>query len=505
MNTGLFRKSVSTDSTIGPLPKCTLSGGKAENKTQNKLFILAGVVALAGVAVLLTLHYGEQLENNWSSLKHSPFVLGLQLLVMVNIAVFIWRVLLVLNHKKVAVCADHELLSCTVVIPAYNEGRQVLNSLRSVAKSNFPKNKLQIVCVDDGSRDDTWRWMQKGRRELGPIVQLVRQPVNKGKRHALYEGFKRATGQVWITIDSDSEVEPMALRQMVSSFCRNQRVGAVAGNVRVLNKAEGAIPRMLDVVFTFSFDFNRQAQGQVNTVMCTPGALSGYRREAAEPVLDQWLRQRFMGREANIGEDRAMTNLILSQGWLTHFQGEAVVFTNVPTRYTNLCKMYLRWARSNIRESIAMTRFIFGKVRPEPMSGARINLAMELTRLVMAEVFKVMIIWGIAAVPLLFGYNLIIGALISGLIPATVHRLRHGGWDFLWAFPYVCFSLFALSWISLYALLTPHRNSWLTRTLTAPQQNPVLQLLPRPLEQLAGTNMMRPGKQRALRQLHSTR
>ncbi len=504
MNTGLFRKSVATDSPTGPLPDSTLSEGKADNNSQNKLVILAGVIVLAAVAILLTLHYGEELENIRSDLKHSPIVTALQLLVMVNIAVFIWRVLLVLNHKRVAVCADQELLSCTVVIPAYNEGRQVLNSMRSVAKSNYPKSKLQIVCVDDGSRDDTWRWMQAGRRELGSIVQLVRQPVNKGKRHALYEGFKRATGQIWITIDSDSEVDPMALRQMVSSFSRDHRVGAVAGNVRVLNKAAGMIPRMLDVVFTFSFDFNRLAQSRVNTVMCTPGALSGYRREAAEPVLEEWLRQSFFGREANIGEDRAMTNLILRQGWLTHFQREAVVFTNVPTGYADLCKMYLRWARSNVRESLAMARFLFTKVRPEPLSGARINLVMELTRLVMAEIFKVMMLWGLAAVPLLFGYNLILGVLISGLVPATVHRLRHGGWDFLWAFPYVCFSITALSWISLYALLTPQRNGWLTRTLPSPQQKPVLQLLPLPLEHL-GPEILRRRNKRPLRQLHSTR
>lgn len=496
MNTSSFCRSAVRNSLNGRRLARKAGLGKYAHNRRRKAFIVSGALALSAAAVLLALLHGDKLEAAGAEWQHSAVLFGIKLLLLINISVFVWRVLLVCNRKQTAVCEDHELPLCTVVIPAYNEGRQVLNSLRSVARSEYPKGKLQIVCVDDGSRDDTWRWMLAGRKELGSIVELVRQPRNKGKRHALYEGFKRATGDIWITIDSDSEVAPATLRQMVGTFCRNPRVGAVAGNVRVLNKSAGVIPRMLDVSFTYSFDFIRQAQGQVNTVMCTPGALSGYRRSAAEPVLEQWLRQRFLGREANIGEDRAITNLILKHGWLTHFQSEAVVFTNVPTRYAELCKMYLRWARSNVRESIAMSRFIFTRVRPEAMSGARINFCMEFSRLVVAEFCKLVMLWGVAAAPLLFGYNLILGVIAGAMVPAVVHRLRHGGWECLWALPYVCFSLTALSWISLYALCTPHRNGWLTRTLDAPQQqnllqpHPTLPLFPLSLELLAAAKIV---------------
>lgn len=462
---------------------------KNDHNFLNRLLVLAGVVALAIAAAIMVILYDEEFKNMWGELESSPMLLGIKVLFAVNILVFIWRVLLVLTRKETPLCEDQELLTCTVIIPAYNEGRQVLETMRSVARSNFPMEKLQIVCVDDGSRDDTWHWMQKGGEELGDLVELVRQPANKGKRHALYEGIKRATGQILVTIDSDSEVDPMALRQMSSVFSRNHRVGAVAGNVRVLNLSEGILPKMLDVVFTFTFDFIRLTQSRVNTVFCTPGALSGYRHCAVEPILEEWLHQRFLGKEANIGEDRAMTNKILREGWLTHFQSNAVVYTNVPTRYIGLSKMYLRWARSNVRETLAMGSFIFRKIRPEAMSGARINYCLAILKLVLAEVSKAALIWSIFSLPAMVQVNFIMGLLFAGMVPAMIHRLRHGGWDCIWAFPYIYFSTIGLSWISLYALLTPHRNGWLTRN--HPQAQQVLQMLPqsRGVGELATTSV----------------
>ena len=70
--------------------------------------------------------------------------------------------------------------------------------------------------------------------------------------HALLAGFSQAKSDVFVTLDSDSEVLPHTLRHMVSPFIHSPRVGAVAGNVRVLNLAQGLIPKLLDVSFTMA-------------------------------------------------------------------------------------------------------------------------------------------------------------------------------------------------------------------------------------------------------------
>ena len=194
-----------------------------------------------------------------------------QLLIIFNFLVFSWRILLVMRYSPLPPCDDKHLPTCTVVIPAYNEGKQVLHTLRSVAQSDYPADKLQIIAIDDGSVDDTWRWIKRAADEFPDRIETIKMPENGGKRYALFAGFLAGTGSVMVTLDSDSLIDTKALRRLVSPFVHDKSVGAVAGNVRVLNKHKSFIPRMLEVSFAFSFDFIRASQSMVGTVFCTPG------------------------------------------------------------------------------------------------------------------------------------------------------------------------------------------------------------------------------------------
>ena len=381
-----------------------------------------------------------------------------------------WRIILVLRYKPITGVSDDRLPTCTIVVPAYNEGRQVFDTLKSLADSNYPREKIQLIAVDDGSVDDTWEWIKQAQRRLLLPVLTIRQPQNQGKRQALYDGFKKSTGTVLVTVDSDSMVEPDTLRNLVTPFSVNPVVGAVAGNVRVLNQAQGIIPRMLDIVFVFSFDFMRAGQSMFRTVTCTPGALSAYRKSAVIGVLDKWLNQTFLGRRANIGEDRAMTNMILRQGYDVVFQRNAKVFTEVPVAYAQLCKMYLRWARSNVRETIVMTSFIFTRFRRGSMLGARINLVSDVLKLTVAQIFF-LISWGLILWhPAIFGSKTIIGIVLGSSLSATIYAWKFGRISSILAFAYGFFFFIALTWIKPYALITPHHSRWLTRA--CPKVNP---------------------------------
>ncbi|HET6371089.1 MAG TPA: glycosyltransferase family 2 protein, partial [Nitrospiria bacterium] len=94
----------------------------------------------------------------------------------------------------------------TVIIPAYNEGAMVEKTIESVATALYPKGRLEIFVVDDGSRDDTWKYIERAARRFPDLVTPVRFAKNQGKRAALGEGFRRARGEVLVTIDSDSVI-----------------------------------------------------------------------------------------------------------------------------------------------------------------------------------------------------------------------------------------------------------------------------------------------------------
>ncbi len=388
----------------------------------------------------------------------------------------VWRIILAVQYRPVPDCQTTQLPHCTVVVPAFNEGVQVYKTLKSLAASDYPKKKLHIIAVDDGSQDDTWEWIKTARQELGKGLKIIRLQQNQGKRHALHAGFLKSTGTILITVDSDSMVEPLTVKHMVAPFVKDARVGAVAGNVRVLNRDRGMIPRMLDVAFVYSFDFMRASQSMVNTVMCTPGALSAYRKSVVMQVLPEWLHQTYCGRPANIGEDRAMTNLILREGNHVLFQQNAMVYTEIPVTYTKLCKMYLRWGRSNVRETIAMSRFAFRKFRKGSMVGARINLLSGWLSLIKTPLFVITLVQILPRNLNSFGVSIVAGVLVFQSLAAGIYAWKYNRSSAFWAYVYGLYGFLALFWIKPYALVTSHRSGWLTRGI-APKQAQGLSLM----------------------------
>jgi hyaluronan synthase len=442
--------------------------------TRTALVVVLLGLCLTQAVLLLKRFLAEPQGEASSALSTIPFLLPLtQGLALVGVGILVWHLVLSLRYRPAATAADEHLPEITVVVPAFNEGRQVLKTLRSLMQSDYPAEKLHIVAVDDGSQDDTWTWMKRGAAEAKGRIVALRCLENRGKRAALYEGFGRASGSVVVTVDSDSEVLPDTLRNLVSPLVHDARVGAVAGNVRVLNREAGILPAMLDVSFTFSFQFVRAAQSEVDTVMCCPGALTAYRRDILEAVKDEWLGQTFFGEPSTIGEDRALTNLILRNGYSSKFQENAIVNTEVPTGTAQLAKMYLRWARSDVRETLVLGRFIFTKFRRSSAWGARLNYSFSALRWVLTPLTAAWAFVGLVAHPSLLGVVLG-GVLFSALLPASLFALSRTMRGSLWAFPYAVYAFFCLWWIRPYALFTPHRSKWLTRQLPASPPSPAV-------------------------------
>lgn len=376
---------------------------------------------------------------------------------------FLYQLYLNYTYKPIESVSDEALPTCTVIVPAYNEGALVYHTLHSIAQSNYPDHKLQILALDDGSKDDTWQWMQKAKAELGNRVTILQQPKNMGKRQALYRGFHLSTGEVLVTIDSDSVIESDTLRNLVSPFVVNPQCGAVAGNVQVLNKEKRAIPKMLNVSFVFSFEFVRSAESRLGSVFCTPGALSAYRREAVFHCLPDWINQTFMGKPSDIGEDRAMTNMILAQGFQVLFQRNAIVYTNVPEKYKGLYKMFIRWGRSNVRENIMMGKFIFSAFREKGAWGTRLLFANQWFKLLMVYPFLLFTVYFLVHFPMLMGVSLGIGVLLAGTVSAIFYSRRYPQAQSWWAFTYGLFHSVGLFWVTPYAIATAGRSGWLTR------------------------------------------
>lgn len=395
-------------------------------------------------------------RNGWMTLLQHPSMLWMTM----GILLLSFRTLLWFRYRPFTATAPDKAPALTVVIPAYNEGPMVGKTIDSVATARYPSERLEILVIDDGSRDDTWQHIQRAAARHPCLVTTLQFAENRGKRAALAAGFHRAKGDIVITIDSDCVIERSTLLAMTGPF-RSPRVGAVAGKVLVHNRHDGFIPRFLHVRFLLSFDFLRAAESAYGTVYCTPGALSAYRLSVVREVLDRWLNQTFLGVRATYGEDRALTNFILEHGFDSVYQRTGVVYTLVPNTYGKLCKMFLRWDRSYIREDLRFLRILWSR----PWKARLISL---VDRIITNLHYPV----AYAAMGMFLSQSLgrpvaILRMLLAiGLASLfyTLYCLRsERSLNFIYGVLYAYFSLFALSWIFPYAALTLRARAWMTR------------------------------------------
>lgn len=371
-----------------------------------------------------------------------------------------FRTLLWFTYRPFPLATRDDAPSMTVVIPAFNEGPMVAKSIDSVATARYPADRLEIFVIDDGSKDDTWQHMQTAAARYPGRVRTIRLEKNSGKRVALAQGFRLGKGEVFVTVDSDSVVSPDALLALAGPFA-SPRVGVVAGKVLVYNRKAGIIPRMLHVRFTLAFDFLRAYQSTFGTVYCSPGALSAYRASAVLAVLDKWLNQRFLGAQATIGEDRAMTNEVMRQGFDSVYQRAAMVLTVVPTKYKQLCRMFLRWNRSYIREEARLALVLPHRPLPARLIACCDSLITNLR-------FPTLLLTiGLLGIMSYFHHLMLLRVLVAIGAMSCLYSLYYlrseRSMNFVYGIIFEYYSFFFMFWIFPWAFLTVRARGWLTR------------------------------------------
>lgn len=395
-------------------------------------------------------------EHQWSRFIVGPAILwAIMGTILLGFRTIFW-----IRYRPFPSADFQNAPSLTIIIPAYNEGSMVSKSIESAVLAVYPKDRLEVLVIDDGSTDDTWKYIQRAVDKYPGRLTPIRFPKNRGKRDALAEGFSKAKGEIVVTIDSDSVIDPRALLAIAGPF-RNPKVGAVAGRVAVYNRRHGLIPRMLHVRYILSFDLLRAVESSYQTVYCCPGALTAYRTSVVREVLEGWSTQTFWGVPCTYGEDRALTNFILEAGFHTVYQRTATVHTVAPETYGKLCKMFLRWDRSYIREEIRFQSIVWKR----PLTSRCIALC---DRLITNFRYPVNYAVLFLMIFLVFSKPLLMLRLLSAIgIFAFFNMLyflrSERSADFLYGIIYAYFGFFTLFWVFPYALLTIRARSWLTR------------------------------------------
>ncbi len=235
----------------------------------------------------------------------------------------------------------------TVVIPMFNEGEAIRETLHSLLASEYPKDKLKIVCVDDCSTDNSYEIIREVARSSGGQLTVMRNRVNLGKRRSINRAVRSVDSEIIVSVDSDVVVDPDAIKQLTRRFT-DDRIAAVGGWVDVRNKHENWLTRMQTIKYWYGYFFLKNLEWGFRRVMCLSGCLTAYRRSVLvelEPILED---RSILGVAIKYGEDRFLTRQIIKAGYLTTMTHAARCRTFVPSTITGYFSQQLRWRRSNI-------------------------------------------------------------------------------------------------------------------------------------------------------------
>jgi cellulose synthase/poly-beta-1,6-N-acetylglucosamine synthase-like glycosyltransferase len=234
----------------------------------------------------------------------------------------------------------------TIVVPLYNEGRSIYDTIASFGKLDYPRHKLSVTIVDDCSTDDSYEWAQRGARDFANVT-VLKNPHNMGKRRGINHAVREATSEIIVSIDSDVIVYPTALRELVARFT-SPEVAAVGGRVHISNPNQNWLTKLQTIKYYYGQEHLKNLERGLEQVMCLSGCLTAYRRSVLmelEPVLEN---RNVLGVAIKYGEDRFLTHQIVKAGYKTRMTMDAMCFTKAPPTLRGYFNQQLRWKRSNI-------------------------------------------------------------------------------------------------------------------------------------------------------------
>jgi poly-beta-1,6 N-acetyl-D-glucosamine synthase len=221
----------------------------------------------------------------------------------------------------------------SLVVPAYNEGVVIQAAIRSLLLLDYPN--YEVIVIDDGSTDDTYEKALAVAREAHDIPVRVITKRNGGKAEALNTGMSLAHGEFILNMDGDSKLSGNTLRVCIRHF-ENPRIGAVAGNVKVINR-ENIWSRIQALEYVEGLAMARKAQSFMRTVNIIPGPLGMFRKSVLQQVGGY--------DHDTFAEDCDLTLKLLMRGWHIAYEPAAIAWVETPSTLLNLLKQRYRWTR----------------------------------------------------------------------------------------------------------------------------------------------------------------
>ncbi len=243
----------------------------------------------------------------------------------------ILTLLLYLRHRRVyeersEPAERSEWPTITVLIPVYNEEDVIEDTLESVFAIDYPRDRLEIIVVNDGSTDRTREILRK----YEDRIRVIDKP-NGGKADALNWGLREAKGELLAVLDSDTRVPPDVFKRIVPYF-DDPDVAAV--DVTLLPRNTGNILERMQLIEYHIIAVWRKLLEAINAIYVTPG-FAVYRTDVVRKI-GGWDTR-------NLTEDIEIAWRLLYNGYKIRMAKDIVAYTVVPSSFWRFWKQRVRW------------------------------------------------------------------------------------------------------------------------------------------------------------------
>lgn len=243
----------------------------------------------------------------------------------------------------------------SILVPAHNEGRVIGKTVESLLLLDYPRDKMELIVINDNSSDDSKDILQsiknKYKKYNFTIINTDNITGGKGKSNALNIGYQEAIGEFIAIYDADNTPEKTALRYLIQTIVKDDKLGAVIGKFRTRNKHKNILTKFINIE-TLSFQWIAQAGRRQLLGLCTiPGTNFVLRRTTIDK-LGGWDTKA-------IAEDTEISFRIYKLGQRITYVPQAVTWEQEPETINVWIKQRTRWVKGNIYVLVKYIKNIF--------------------------------------------------------------------------------------------------------------------------------------------------
>ncbi|MBC6003438.1 glycosyltransferase family 2 protein [Paeniclostridium sp. NSJ-45] len=232
----------------------------------------------------------------------------------------------------------------SILVPAHNEGKVIGKTVESLLLLDYPRDKMELIVINDNSSDDSKEILEsiknRYRNYNFTIINTDNKTGGKGKSNALNIGYKISKGEYIAIYDADNTPEKTALRYLIQTIVKDEKLGAVIGKFRTRNKHKNILTKFINIE-TLSFQWIAQAGRKQLLGLCTIPGTNFVLRKSTMENLGGWDTKA-------IAEDTEISFRIYKMGQRITYVPQAVTWEQEPETVNVWIKQRTRWVKGNI-------------------------------------------------------------------------------------------------------------------------------------------------------------